>query len=206
MHTHSRNNKRWTESEDDYIRNNYTRMLVSDIAEQLGRSSKATRTRIERLGIGLANLKRNSKRNWTEHEIRILIENKTLPIKEFSHLLPSRGHSAIYAKSILIGIKRKEKKGYYFDGGGRKQIYIKHGVSVAEHRYVVETELHRKLSRFEQVHHINCNKTDNRIENLFVFSNVSRHLISHRSIEKLVEVLMEKGIIKFDRSTGEYAI
>lgn len=47
---------------------------------------------------------------------------------------------------------------------------------VLEHRLVMEQYLKRYLDPKEVVHHINRNKSDNRIENLMLFENHSKHL------------------------------
>lgn len=62
--------------------------------------------------------------------------------------------------------KRKpklQKNGYLTITIGNKKHYV--------HRLIMEEYLGRKLKSNEQVHHINENKTDNRIENLQVISN-----------------------------------
>ena len=54
-----------------------------------------------------------------------------------------------------------------------KQGYIPYSV------YVMEKHLGRQLSKEEIVHHINHVKGDNRIENLMLFKNESKHATHH---------------------------
>lgn len=71
-----------------------------------------------------------------------------------------------------IGSKRIRPDGYV-------EIKIAHGKRwVLEHRFVVESALNRKLSRREEVHHINGDRADNRPENLRVYDS-SEHQKLH---------------------------
>ena len=46
------------------------------------------------------------------------------------------------------------------------------GIKYDEHRMIIENYLGRKLNRNEVVHHINGDKSDNRIENLKVIDEM----------------------------------
>jgi hypothetical protein len=76
-------------------------------------------------------------------------------------------------------------------------------VTIFEHRVVMEEYLGRPLLPTESVHHINMNKQDNRLENLYLCS-VSEHSKAHGSMNPIVETLMQNGILDFNVNTGEY--
>lgn len=53
---------------------------------------------------------------------------------------------------------------------GYKRITVK-GKRFYEHRFIIESNIGRKLKSFETIHHINHNTSDNRIENLEILQN-----------------------------------
>lgn len=81
--------------------------------------------------------------------------------------------------------KQNWKHKIYFENGYLVEYcngYNKKG-NVKQHRKIVENFLGRRLGPDEIVHHINGDKTDNRIENLEVMSR-GEHSSLHRKAEK----------------------
>tara|TARA_Y100000310_G_C20432653_1_gene692225 strand:- start:63 stop:716 length:654 start_codon:yes stop_codon:yes gene_type:complete len=71
------------------------------------------------------------------------------------------------------------------------------------HRYVMEQHLGRKLLSIEHIHHIDMDKLNNDISNLWLCNHID-HLNSHHSTKILIKPLIEKGIIGFDNTKGKY--
>lgn len=92
------------------------------------------------------------------------------------------------------------------DFRGYKVAKLRGGRRVPEHRVVVEADIGRSLGDHERVHHINFDKRDNRLENLFLCSSDSAHSLAHHSINGLVAELLERGIVMFDRARGIYRL
>ena len=74
---------------------------------------------------------------------------------------------------------------------------------VFEHQLVMEKKLGRYINKNERIHHIDCNPTNNDLENLFL-TDSSGAAIAHHSLNKLVKQLLDNNIIIFDKEKGIY--
>ena len=67
-----------------------------------------------------------------------------------------------------------------------------------EHVMVMENKIGRKIRKGEIIHHINGDRKDNRIENLFLCKDKQHHNKVHYSQDTALRILLEKGIVKFE--------
>ncbi len=96
-------------------------------------------------------------------------------------------------------------------------VAIKNNGWVLEHRYIIEqhlnnyskTDIAKKylnengyLKSVCQIHHINLDPSDNRIENLFMCSSIKDHKLTEYSLINLTENLLKSGLIIFKK--GRY--
>lgn len=80
----------------------------------------------------------------------------------------------------LSGANNQKYKGGTINPNGYRLIRV-NGKQVREHRYLMEANLKRKLDTNEEIHHINGNKLDNRIENLQVLTKSDHSKISYQN-------------------------
>lgn len=86
----------------------------------------------------------------------------------------------------LAPLRPKKPKGSGTISNGYRQVKLPNGKWGPEHRYVMEQMLGRKLRKFENVHHKNGRRTDNRPENLELWVVAQPH---GQRLEDLVEFI-----------------
>jgi hypothetical protein len=65
--------------------------------------------------------------------------------------------------------------------------------------------LGRALTKGEVVHHINGDKTNNQLENLYL-TTVQEHNKLHAESERIIFSLIKQGKVVFNRETGRYEL
>ena len=76
---------------------------------------------------------------------------------------------------------------------------------ICEHRLNMQLHLGRKLIKDEIVHHIDFIRDNNKIDNLWLCTK-SSHKTMEKTIFELIQPLMERKMIKFNKETGAYSL
>lgn len=105
-----------------------------------------------------------------------------------------------------IGSVVIDKEGYPQIYIGKSYPYRNGGYThIREHQYVMEMHLGRALVPGEVVHHIDGNKTNNNLDNLYLTS-VQEHNKLHAESESIIFALVKQGLVKFNRNIGRYEL
>lgn len=96
------------------------------------------------------------------------------------------------------------RKGNILIGDGYLAYYNDEGKRNVLHRKIMEEYIGRKLEKHEVVHHIDGDKINNNIDNLFLCFGDSEHRHLHSSLEMVGMELVKRGIIGFDKNNRLY--
>lgn len=209
-----RETRRFTDTEDAYIRAHGSGTSATAIARHLGRRPASVVSRQITLGIRQPN---RTVRRFCDAEDAALRDGAgRVSLREVARRI-GRKPSSCYGRAKTLGISYapamrsaspRLKDGYWWlpvmDYGRR--------VWKTEHRHVMERHIGRDLQCGERVHHIDLDRSNNRIDNLYLCRSESEHRSLHNRLEKalgtepVVRRLLELGILTFDHAGGGYKI
>ena len=181
--------REFTESEDRYIREHFSSMSYRDISKHLGRPERSVDSRCRKLGLAKWKIRPFSAEE--DEVIRTAHGRTSVSVAEQL----GRAPAVIRLRARRLGIKswfditprRDDWQGYKLRHGIRDG----HGKRIGrapEHRCIMEEHLGRRLVGGEVVHHINCAKRDNRIENLELLQTPKDHLPSQAMQQRIKQL------------------
>ena len=97
----------------------------------------------------------------------------------------------------------RDKDNYPFVYVGKDYPYSNGRNSVRKHIFVMQERIGRKIKKGEIVHHIDGDKLNNDLENLYL-TTVAEHNKLHATSENIVFDLVKSNLVKFNRDTGRY--
>lgn len=165
--------RKWSEEDDQFIRDNFGEMSYKEMAEHFGVSYTSVQARANK-HLGLKNYEY---KKWTDEEIHFLKDNYPDKLGHYCSEKLGRSFHATHKMVKKLNLKPNWKHKYVSREG---YIVLCHDRDnkIAEHRFVMEQKLGRKLKPTEIVHHIDGDKFNNDINNLFI-TNRSEHATIH---------------------------
>lgn len=188
---------RWETWEDTFLKE-HPDMKPTELARHVGHTAMAIR--IRRLKLGLPTY--IEKTEWFDNEIQILSNHLQSPMPELRQMLTRHNNNSIRSMARKLGRKRNNRKGYSILNGYRT--ILRDGKPFLEHRAVMEDMLGRPLGEDEIVHHIDCDRLNNDLENLVLLENHSSHRAVHKSLSDALPDLLQTGALRYDFKTHRY--
>lgn len=201
----------WTIDEINYVKENATKLSVEKMANNLNRSVRAVRAKLNREGVMLNEINGNPIIEWTHEEDVFLKENFYLfTVNELAKKM-NRTTYAIRSRKHKLGLNNKYDK--IAKNGGN--IYVRNAnyivyydkrtnTSRSYHRILYEKHYGIKLTKEQIIHHLDGNKKNNNISNLLLTKNMSEHRKVHAQLEAVAFQLYKEGFIKFDKNENKY--
>jgi len=98
-----------------------------------------------------------------------------------------------YKKVVKVDKRYGSSYDYFWDGFRWNRVHV----------FIIESNIGRKITKNECVHHIDGNSLNNNVDNLCLMTK-SQHSQCHSDIEKCGIKLFEQEMILFDKSTKKY--
>jgi len=89
--------------------------------------------------------------------------------------------------------------------GGYIKLYVGDGKRIYKHVKIYENYINRKLLKNECLHHIDLNKLNNKINNLYLCSDKKEHQLCHVSLQNVALSFLNKKVW-FDRKSKKYIV
>lgn len=131
--------------------------------------------------------------------------------KNFSEIMrnvnPPKGIKIKYSSKDKDKKNRVWRKGYIYlylpNHPSSRKIPPDYGY-VREHQVVMEEHIGRQMVSGEQIHHIDGDKSNNKLENLVLCANTRDHLEIHNQMEIFVEKLIREGKVYYEKENRQF--